>query len=144
MYKLQNAADLIGRILIAAFFIPSGISKILGYTGILAYMAVGGVPGFVLPLVILTEIAGGTLILVGWHTRIVAFLVAGYTVLAVLIFHHHLSSHTEQIIAMAELAVAGGVLVLVGHGAGAWSLDARRKHRTPTSSVAKAAVQKET
>ena len=134
MHTLQNAADLIGRILIAIFFIPSGISKVVGYTGMLAYMAAGGVPGFLLPLVILTEIAGGILILVGWHTRIVAFLVACYTVLAVLVFHHNLASNTEQIIAMAELAVAGGLLVLVGHGAGGWSLDARRKRRTSTLS----------
>ncbi|MEO8746884.1 MAG: DoxX family protein [Rhodanobacter sp.] len=85
-------------------------------------------PGFLLPLVTLTEIAGGILIRVGWHTRIVAFLVAGYAVLAVLTFHHNLASTAEQIIALAELAVAGGLLVLVGRGAGAWSLDARRKH----------------
>ena len=36
VHTVQNAADLIGRILLAIFFIPSGISKVVGYTGILA------------------------------------------------------------------------------------------------------------
>lgn len=68
------------------------------------------------------------MILLGWHTRIVAVLMAGYTLLAVLIFHHSPASQAEQIITFAEIAVAGGFLVLAAHGAGGWSLDARR-HR---------------
>ena len=124
LYKLL---DLLGRILLVVAFIPSGIGKVLGYAGTIAYMSTAGVPGFLLPLVILTEIGGGIAILLGWHTRIAAFMVAGFTLLAVLIFYHDPANHTEQIIALVEIALAGGLLVLSAHGAGPWSLDARRQ-----------------
>lgn len=127
MNTLRSFLDVLGRILLVVLFIPSGIGKIFNYTGTIAYMATAGVPGFLLPLVILTEVGGGVAILLGWHTRIAAFLMAGFTLLAVLIFHHNPADHAEKIIALAEVAVAGGFLVLCAHGAGGWSLDARRK-----------------
>ncbi len=127
MNSLQKSADLLGRILLVVLFLPSGIGKILDYSGTIAYMATAGVPGFVLPLVILTEVGGSIAILLGWHTRIAAFLMGGFTLLAVLIFHHNPADHAEKIIALAEIAVAGGLLVLCAHGAGPWSVDARRQ-----------------
>lgn len=127
METIHKAADLLGRIFLVALYIFAGIGKITGYAGTQAYMEAAGVPGMLLPLVILTELGGGILILLGWHTRIVAFLLAGFTVLALLIFHQHVASQSDQIIVLAELADAGGFLLLVAHGAGAWSLDARRR-----------------
>lgn len=127
MNNIYNAADLLGRIFLVVLFIVAGIGKIGGYAGTAGYMAAHGVPGFLLPLVILTEVGGGILILLGWRTRIVAFLLAGFTILALLIFHQHIATKADQIIVLAELAVAGGFLVLVAHGAGAWSLDARKR-----------------
>lgn len=127
MNNIYKAADLLGRILLVILFIVAGIGKIGSYAGTAGYMAAHGVPGFLLPLVILTELGGSILILLGWHTRIVAFLLAGFTILALMFFHQHISTKADQIIVLAELAVAGGFLVLVGHGAGPWSLDARKR-----------------
>lgn len=132
MEAIRNAAVLIARVFIGAWFIPEGIGKILAYSGTAGYMASAGVPAWLLPLVIVTEIACGLFILVGWRTRLFAFLLAGYTLLAVLLFHLHPATQADKIIQMAELVDAGGFLVLFAHGAGAWSLDAwmtrRRSH----------------
>lgn len=124
---LYNAADLLGRFFLIVLFFVAGVGKIGAYAGTAAYMEAHGVPGFLLPLVILTEIGGSLLILAGWHTRIVAFLLAGFTLLTLLIFHLHSTSQTGHIVQMAELADAGGFLILLAHGAGGWSLDAVRK-----------------
>jgi len=121
-----NAADLAGRVMLTAFFIIFGFMKITGYAGFVKYMDAYGVPSFLLPLVIGTEIGCGFAVLLGWHTRIAAFLLAGFSLLSLLIFHPALSDMTGQIIVLAELATAGGLLALTAHGAGGWSLDARR------------------
>ncbi|WP_163467803.1 DoxX family membrane protein, partial [Klebsiella michiganensis] len=62
---LNNAAKLAARILLAAIFIQAGFGKITGYAGAAAYMASAGVPGILLPLVIIVELIGGIMILVG-------------------------------------------------------------------------------
>jgi putative oxidoreductase len=132
MHQVRNALDIIGRILLAYFFIPGGIEKIGGYAGTAGYMSAHGVPGFLLPLVIILEIGGGVLLLAGWQTRIAAFLLGGFSILAVLIFHLHPSDSAGQIIQVAELAVGGGLWAIAAHGAGGWSVDGwRRTRRAP-------------
>ena len=125
MTKLQPWAELAARIALAALFIIAGLGKIPGYEGTAGYMQSMGVPGFLLPLVIALEIAGGIAIVVGYRTRLAAFLLAGFTVLSGLIFHSPLDP-AEQTSFLKNLAIGGGFLLLVVHGAGRYSLDARR------------------
>lgn len=125
MKYAQDAGDLIGRILMALFFVPAGIGKIGGYAGTAAFMASHGIPSALLPLVILTEIGCGLAVLLGWHTRITAFLLGGFTFLAVIFFHLDPANGLHQSsITLAEAAVGGGLWILAGRGAGDWSLDA--------------------
>ena len=123
---LHNFALLIGRLGLSAMFILGGISKITGYAGTMAYMASKGVPGVLLPLVILTELGGGLAILLGWQTRLVAILMAGFTAIASLLFHMDWAQAGQQIMFMKNVAVVGGFLALFAAGAGRYSLDARR------------------
>lgn len=127
METIHKAADLLGRALLVVLFIVAGIGKITGYAGTEAYMQSAGVPGGLLPLVILTELGGGLLILLGWQTRIVAFLLAGFTLIAALIFHHDFGNQMQQIMFLKDVSIAGAFLILVARGAGPWSLDARRR-----------------
>ncbi len=126
MTKLFPWADLAARIFLAALFIIAGLGKIPGYEGTAGYMQSMGVPGMLLPLVIALEIVGGLAIAVGYRTRLAAFLLAGFTVLSGLIFHSPLDP-SEQTQFLKNLAIAGGFLLLVVHGAGRLSLDARRR-----------------
>lgn len=126
MTKLYPWAELAARVALAALFIIAGLGKISGYEGVAGYMQSMGVPGFLLPLVIALEIVGGLAIAVGYRTRLVAFLLAGFSVLSGLIFHSPLDP-AEQTNFLKNLAIAGGFLLLFVHGAGRLSLDARRR-----------------
>jgi putative oxidoreductase len=130
MSNTQNLTDLTGRILISLIFLLAGLQKIGGYEGTQAYMAAMGVPGALLPLVIALEVGGAIAIILGWKTRLVAFLLAGFSIVSALIFHRALGDQMQFILFMKNLAMAGGFLFLVARGAGGWSLDARRAYHT--------------
>ncbi len=130
-----NAALLIGRILMSIIFIVAGLGKIADYAGTAGYMDAMGVPGVLLPLVILTELGGGLAILVGFKTRIVSILLAGFCVISGFLFHYlaitgvadnAMADMNNQIHFMKNLALAGGFLALFASGAGAWSIDGRK------------------
>jgi putative oxidoreductase len=124
--RTKAPLDLLGRVFLSAIFIMAGYSKIGGYEGTAGYMDSMGVPGGLLPLVILTELGGGLAILLGLFTRPVAVALAGFSVLSGIIFHNPADA-AQQIMFMKNLALGGGFLVLAAHGAGAWSLDAKLK-----------------
>lgn len=118
-----NTAMLAGRILLAVIFILSGFSKISGYAGTADYMAKMGVPGILLPLVILTELGGGICILLGFQTRLVAIALAGFCLISGFIFHFQPTEQMQMINFMKNLAIAGGFLALFASGPGAFSVD---------------------
>ncbi len=114
---------LVGRILIALLFIVSGWAKISGYSGTQAYMQSAGVPGGILPLVILLELGGGIAIIAGFQTRLIALVLAGFSIVAALLFHAGSPDQIQQIMFLKNLGLAGGFLFLVAHGAGRISID---------------------
>jgi putative oxidoreductase len=124
---LASTFDLAGRILLVVLFLVSGFGKLTAYSATAGYMASAGVPSFMLPLVIALEIGGSIAIILGWHTRVIAFLMAGFTLLTAVLFHTNLGDQVQQLMFMKNLAIAGAFLLLVAHGAGAYSLDARKR-----------------
>jgi putative oxidoreductase len=129
MQNLQNLFVLAARLLLAFIFVVEGWLKIADYSGTLGYMDSFGVPGIMLPLVILTELGGGLLVAAGLFARFAAFALAGFALLTALFFHWNLGDQEQVIHFMKNLAIAGGFLLLTANGAGAWSLDAWRKGR---------------
>jgi putative oxidoreductase len=123
---LQQAAALAGRLLLAAIFLHEAWSKLTGYTGALAYMQAFGVPGQLLPLAIAVELGCGALIVCGYHTRAAALVLAVFCVATAVLFHAKLGDRNQLLHFEKDLAIAGGLLVLAAHGAGAWALDALR------------------
>jgi putative oxidoreductase len=130
MNTLQNLSAPAGRLLLALMFVIAGVNKISGYAGTQGYMDSMGVPGALLPLVILLEIGGGLLLILGWHTRVTAFLLAGFTILATLIFHSNLGDQTQMLFFLKNLAITGGLFMVVANGAGAYSIDNRQTDRS--------------
>ena len=126
MTQIQSLSAPLGRVLIAAMFLIAGFQKIPGYAGTAGYMEAMGVPGALLPLVILLEIGGGLAIAAGWQTRVIAGLLAGFTLLSAAIFHADFGDQMQTIMFLKNLAIAGGFLFLVANGAGRLSLDALR------------------
>ena len=125
MEKLNPWIQLVARLGLALLFIIAGFGKIGSYEGVAGYMSSMGVPAGLLPLVIALELGGGIAIAVGFQTRLVAFLLAGFSFLSGLIFHSPLDPN-EQTQFLKNLAIAGGFLLLVAHGGGKYSLDGRR------------------
>jgi putative oxidoreductase len=123
---LKQAAALAGRLLLAAIFLHEAWSKLTGYSGALAYMEAFGVPGELLPLAIAVELGCGALIACGYYTRAAALVLALFCVATAVLFHTKLSDRNQLLHFEKDLAIAGGLLVLVAHGAGAWALDALR------------------
>lgn len=127
MNSQQNFADFAGRVLISAIFLISGLGKVAGYSGAQGYMEAMGVPGMLLPLVIALEVGGALAIIVGYRTRVAAFLLAGFSVLSALLFHRALGDQVQYVMFMKNIAIAGGFLLLVAREPGEWSFDARRE-----------------
>ena len=124
---MDTFLNLAARILMSQIFIISGIGKITGYAGTQAYMAKMGVPGALLPLVILVELGGGLALLFGFQTRWVALALAGFTLVSALIFHLNFSDQMQMINFMKNLAMTGGLLMFVRYGAAAPSVDHRSR-----------------
>ena len=118
----QPWIDLAGRLLIALIFVSAGWSKIGGYAGTQAYMESAGVPGALLPLVIFAELGGGLAIVFGLLTRLAAGGLAVFSIASAVLFHGD-ADPSQQILFMKNLAIAGGLLFLVAHGAGRISID---------------------
>lgn len=121
---MEKTATLIGRILLGHIFVLAGISKITAYGATQGYMNAMGVPGMLLPLVILLELGGGLALVFGLQTRIVAAALGAFCIVTAAIFHNNLADQTQMIMFMKNFAMAGGLLYVVAFGAGALSLDA--------------------
>ena len=122
-----EAAAFAGRLLLAAIFLHEAWSKLTAYPAAVAYMQVFGIPGELLPFAIAVELGCGILIVCGYHTRAAALLLAGFCLATAVLFHRNLGDRNQLLHFEKDLAIAGGLLVLFAHGAGAWALDALRK-----------------
>lgn len=114
---------LVARVLASAIFITAGYGKLgAGYAGTQAYMASMGVPSAMLPLVIALELGGGIALLLGFQTRLVAFMLAVFCVTAAFIFHTG-ADQMQHINFLKNFSMAGGLLAFTVFGAGRMSLD---------------------
>jgi putative oxidoreductase len=123
---LRRFADplvLLARAMLAYIFVVSGFGYIMNYADVVAYMGEHGVAPVLLPLVILTELGGGLLVLVGLKTRWAAIALGGFCILTALFFH---LAADQTFHFQKNVAMAGGFLVLATFGPGAWSIDGRR------------------
>ncbi|MDN4588387.1 DoxX family protein [Xenophilus aerolatus] len=126
----QDGVALLGRVLIAALFIPAGFGKLMGFAGTTGYIASVGLP---LPQVgaviaILVELVLGIALLVGFKTRIAALLIAIFTVVAAIFFHNYWAmpadkAFVNQLMFWKNIAIAGGLLGFFAFGPGRFSID---------------------
>ena len=124
--RVGEATELLGRILLGVLFLVSGASKITSYASVASYMTAAGVSSMWLPLATVTELFGALAIVLGWQTRWAAALLAGYSLLAALLFHANVADPVQSVMFLKNVSIAGGLLVLAAHGAGRYSLDHRR------------------
>jgi putative oxidoreductase len=123
----RDAAALVGRLLVAALFLIDGWSKVRGYAPAVTYMERFSVPGLLLPAVILVEVGGGLLVAIGWQTRCAALALAIFCIVAAVLFHTNFDDRNQVLHFQKDLAIAGGLLVLMAFGPGRFSLDGIRR-----------------
>jgi putative oxidoreductase len=133
MNKYENVLNLLGRIAIAALFLPAGLDKLMGMEGATGYFTSLGLPAVAVLIwvVIAIEILGGLALILGFHTRLVAIGLAVFTVLASIVGHAFWAAPVDvafiaQLLFFKNIAVTGGLLVLASVGAGSISIDAHR------------------
>jgi putative oxidoreductase len=134
MQALNRFGPITGRTLIALIFLMSGAAKVAGFAGTVGYIASKGLP---LPAVgavaaIIVELGGGILLVIGWQARIAAAAMFVFTFLAAIFFHDFWAVPADQvqntmIHFMKNISMMGGLLYVVIHGSGAFSLDARKR-----------------
>ncbi|ALA59017.1 DoxX family protein [Nitrospira moscoviensis] len=130
--------SLIGRILLAAIFLLSGINKIADPQGTQQYMASMGMTwltGLFYVGAILVEVGGGLSLLLGYRARIGAWLLIAFMIPTTLIFHANLGDQNQMIHFLKNLSMIGGLLYVAVYGAGGLSMDAglERTERAPVS-----------
>ena len=136
----QSIAVLLGRILLSVMFIMAGFPKLIDPSGTAGMIAGAGLPAAtaLAYLAGLFELVAGLFILVGFQTKITAYLLAAFCVFTGLVFHsgpinvpdfpegaNGLLTMFNGLMMMKNITIAGGFLVLAAFGPGVLSVDAR-------------------
>jgi putative oxidoreductase len=128
MQITQNAAALLGRILICLLFVLGGWGKLMAPVATQAMFAKQGLP--LVPaawlLAVVVELGGGVLIFLGLFTRPVALILAVWCVATALIAHADLADRAQEINFLKNMGLTGGFLYIAAFGARAWSFDGWR------------------
>lgn len=133
MNQYESILNLLGRIAIAALFLPAGLNKLMGMEGVTGYFASLGLPvvAVLVWVVIAIEVLGGLALILGYKTRLVAIGLAIFTVLASIVGHAFWAAPVDaafiaQLLFFKNMAVTGGLLILASSGAGSISIDGRK------------------
>lgn len=124
--KVFAVLSVLMRAMISVIFVLSGTGKLFQYSNNAIYMQSQGISPNLLPLAILVELGCGLMVLLGFQTRIAAFLLFGFTVVTAILFHTG-SDMNSQIMFMKNISMAGGLLALVVFGAGGLSIDRNKQ-----------------
>lgn len=126
----KDALLLVARVLLMILFVLFGWSKLTGFSGTEQYMASTGAPAPAIAAVIaiVMELVVGLAIAVGFRTRVLAVLLALYTLGTALIGHHFwtqtgMEHYVNMINFYKNISIMGGLLLLFVTGAGKYSID---------------------
>lgn len=135
-HAVQSALTLVARVLMAMIFLFSGVGKILNFGGTAQAMAAEGIvlPSFLLIGAIFLELIGAASLLLGWWTRLGALALIVFLIPTTLIFHdfwQHTGAdvRVQQIGFLKNVAITGGLLMILAYGSGGIALDRRKAAR---------------
>jgi putative oxidoreductase len=124
---------LIGRILVSVIFIASGLGKLAAFNMMVGMLAAKGfpAPAVALGIAAAVEIFGGLALLLGFHTRVAAWVLFLFLIPTTLAFHNFwalsgMEKMDNQAHFFKNVAIMGGLIFLAAFGAGAYSIDNKR------------------
>jgi putative oxidoreductase len=134
MNEIANKfGPVVGRILIATIFLLSGFGKLTGFAGTAGYMASkiplsGTLIDLLLVITIVIELGGGIALVLGWKARLAALVLFLWMIPVTLIFHNFWGvpadqAMNQQIHFLKNLAIMGGMLMIMANGPGPLSVD---------------------
>ena len=115
--------EFFARIFLSLLFLIEGIRKISVQDSVIMYMEDYGVPGILFIPSIILEILFPLLIIVGYKTKLAAFVMALFTFAVAIIFHTDFHEDMQMIFFLKDLAIAGGFMMIFFYGANKISLD---------------------
>jgi putative oxidoreductase len=135
---MSAIAAFFGRLMLAALFVLAGIPKIIDPSGAAAMLESANLPGSLAMPTGVFEVAAGLLLALGFMTRIVSILLAGFVLLTTFFFHNQFGDPMQAAMALKNVAIAGGLLLVFAYGQMRWSYDHMRATRKGEVAAAKA------
>ena len=109
--------------LLAWLFVHESVALAANFDAAAASMAKSGVSASLLVATIALQACAGVAIALGWAVRPGAAALGLFCVATAILFHTNFASRNELLHFEKDLAIAGGMFVLMVRGAGAWSVD---------------------
>jgi len=113
----------ISRLLLAAIFLHEGAFLAMNFDSAAFAMAKLGVPAPLLVATVALQVVCGLAIAVGFQARAGAAGLGLFCLATAFLFHTNFAVRNELLHFEKDLAIAGGMFVLMIRGAGNWSLD---------------------
>ncbi|WP_432382111.1 DoxX family protein [Duganella sp. P38] len=112
-----NTISTIGRVLLATIFVFSGVGKVMAPEATIGYIASSGLPFATLAFAgaVAVELGGGLALAFGFKARIVAAVLAAFSVVTALAFHNNFGDQNQLIHFLKNIAMAGGLLQVVAY-----------------------------
>lgn len=128
MERISGWAQLVGRIALGAIFVISALGKLFNWRGMVGYAGTKGVPEALLVIATALELLGGLSVILGFKARWGALALLIFLVPVTLVFHNFWAvapaeRQAQMVNFLKNLSIAGGALILLGRGAGAFSFD---------------------
>jgi putative oxidoreductase len=123
----MRVIDVLGRIFLSTLFLIEGINKIFNYEGTIQYMESFSVSEYLIIPSIILEILFPLLLIIGYQTKIAAFVIAIFTIVVAIIFHTNFDDQMQFITFFKDIAIAGGFIIIFVNGAGKFSVDYKLK-----------------
>ena len=129
MTAANRYLPLAGRLLIGLPFAMSGLSKLGAFAATTGYIASVGLPlpSLAFAVSVVVELGGGLLLIAGARARLAALVLAIFSLVTAIFFHHNFSDQNQMFNFLKNVMMAGGLLQIVAFGAGALSFDNRGK-----------------
>jgi putative oxidoreductase len=127
-----------GRLMIGLPFAMSGLGKLAAYGATTAMISAAGLPlpPLAYAVAVAIELGGGLLLVAGYRVRFVAMALAVFSLATAVSFHNNFADQNQMIHFLKNVMMAGGLLQIAAFGAGALSVDNRRKSGEVSSSPA--------
>ena len=133
----ERISPLVGRLLIAWFFLSEVRWRLDTWesTMILMHMRHIPVANLFLALALVLMVLGAIALILGYHTRQGALILFAFTVIVTLLIHDYwrigndIDRSADYELFIRNMAIAGGLLFLVGMGPGPFAVDNRPKGR---------------